>query len=58
MALSMQTDKGWHGYWDNPGDAGQGLTMDWTLPGEVTATPFRYPVPERLLIAGPDESCL
>jgi thiol:disulfide interchange protein len=52
MALFMQTDKGWHGYWDNPGDAGQGLTIDWTLPGEVTATPFRYPVPERLLIAG------
>ncbi|MBO9582162.1 MAG: thioredoxin family protein [Sphingobium sp.] len=52
MALFMQTDKGWHGYWDNPGDAGQGLSMDWTLPGEATATPFRYPVPERLLIAG------
>jgi len=52
MALSMRTDKGWHGYWDNPGDAGLGLTMKWTLPGEVTATPFRYPVPQRLLIAG------
>jgi thiol:disulfide interchange protein/DsbC/DsbD-like thiol-disulfide interchange protein len=52
LALFMQTDKGWHGYWDNPGDAGQGLTIDWTLPGEVTATQFRYPVPERLLIAG------
>lgn len=52
MALFMQTEKGWHGYWDNPGDAGVGLSIDWTLPGEVTATPFRYPVPERLLIAG------
>ena len=52
MALFMQPDNGWHGYWDNPGDAGQGLTIKWDLPGEATATPFRYPVPQRLLIAG------
>ncbi|MBO9574898.1 MAG: thioredoxin family protein [Sphingobium sp.] len=52
LALLMQPEKTWHGYWDNPGDAGQGLRIDWNLPGEVTATPFRYPVPQRLLIAG------
>jgi len=52
MALLMQPEKTWHGYWDNPGDAGLGLTMDWTLPAGVMATPFRYPVPERLVIAG------
>lgn len=52
MALFMQPDKGWHGYWDNPGDAGVGLTIDWTLPDQMTATPFRYPVPQRLLISG------
>jgi len=48
----MQPDKGWHGYWDNPGDAGLGLTIDWDLPGGASAGPFRYPVPQRLLIAG------
>lgn len=52
LALLMQPDQGWHGYWDNPGDAGLGLTIDWTLPGGATAGPFRYPVPQRLLIAG------
>jgi thiol:disulfide interchange protein len=52
MALFMQPEKGWHGYWDNPGDAGLGLTIDWDLPGGATASPLRYPVPRRLLISG------
>jgi DsbC/DsbD-like thiol-disulfide interchange protein/cytochrome c biogenesis protein CcdA len=52
LALMMQPDKGWHGYWQNPGDAGVGLTIDWDLPANVTASPFRYPVPQRLLISG------
>ena len=52
LALLMKPEKTWHGYWDNPGDAGQGLSIEWDLPGAVTASPFRYPVPERLLISG------
>jgi thiol:disulfide interchange protein/DsbC/DsbD-like thiol-disulfide interchange protein len=56
LAILMQPSKGWHGYWENPGDAGQGMQVDWHLPGEAGQQPkigtFRYPVPERLLIAG------
>ncbi|BAK65409.1 thiol-disulfide interchange protein [Sphingobium sp. SYK-6] len=52
LAIVMRPDKGWHGYWENPGDAGAGMRVAWDLPEGVKAGPFRYPVPERLLIAG------
>ncbi|WP_369405474.1 protein-disulfide reductase DsbD family protein [Novosphingobium lentum] len=52
LALLMQPEPGWHGYWLNPGDAGYGLALDWTLPaGAKTGTP-QFPVPQTLLIAG------
>ncbi len=52
LALLMQPEAGWHGYWSNPGDAGYGLTLDWTLPKGVTAGPMQFPVPQTLLIQG------
>lgn len=40
----------WHGYWKNPGDAGQGLRLELDLPeGWVMKEPL-YPVPRTLLI--------
>ena len=42
----------WHGYWSNPGDAGYGMELEWSLPdGWQAGTPL-YPVPRRLLISG------
>ncbi len=52
LAILMQPDKGWHGYWQNPGDAGAGMTLDWTLPAGAGVGALRYPVPQRLVIAG------
>ncbi|KQN09936.1 thiol:disulfide interchange protein [Sphingobium sp. Leaf26] len=52
IAFAMVPEKGWHGYWENPGDAGLGMTVDWTLPKGVTVGALRYPVPETLLISG------
>ncbi|KMS55712.1 protein-disulfide reductase DsbD family protein [Sphingobium cupriresistens] len=52
IAFAMTPEKGWHGYWENPGDAGLGMTVDWTLPKGVSVGPLRYPVPETLLISG------
>lgn len=52
IAFAMIPQSGWHGYWENPGDAGLGMTVDWTLPKGVTVGPLRYPVPETLLISG------
>jgi thiol:disulfide interchange protein/DsbC/DsbD-like thiol-disulfide interchange protein len=52
LAITMQPEAGWHGYWSNPGDAGEGLTLDWKLPAGVTTSPLRFPVPETLIISG------
>jgi thiol:disulfide interchange protein len=52
LAIVFTPEAGWHGYWQNPGDAGLGAQFDWTLPDGVTAGAPLYPVPERLVIAG------
>jgi len=40
----------WHGYWKNPGDAGQGMRLQLDLPKGWNVGEALYPVPERLLI--------
>jgi DsbC/DsbD-like thiol-disulfide interchange protein/cytochrome c biogenesis protein CcdA len=52
LALVMSPRPGWHGYWQNPGDAGVGTRIAWQLPRGAEAGPIRYPVPERLIIQG------
>lgn len=52
LAFAMTPKSGWHGYWENPGDAGLGMTLEWTLPEGVSVGTLRYPVPETLIIAG------
>lgn len=52
LAILMRPEKGWHGYWENPGDAGTGMRIEWALPASMTAGALRYPVPERLMISG------
>ncbi|HEV2567760.1 protein-disulfide reductase DsbD family protein [Sphingomonas sp.] len=52
LALVMRPDKGWHGYWKNPGDSGMETQIAWSLPAGLTAGPIQYPVPERLIVAG------
>lgn len=52
LALVMQPEAGWHGYWENPGDAGVPNALKWTLPAGVSIGPMRYPVPKVLLISG------
>lgn len=52
IAFAMTPESGWHGYWQNPGDAGLGMTVKWVLPKGVSIGQLRYPVPETLLISG------
>jgi DsbC/DsbD-like thiol-disulfide interchange protein/cytochrome c biogenesis protein CcdA len=42
----------WHGYWSNPGDAGQGMRLTLDLPKGWEAGEPLYPVPQRLTISG------
>ena len=52
LAIDMQPDSDWHGYWKNPGDAGVGIALDWQLPKGATLGAMRWPVPEKLMVAG------
>src|SRR5688500_8359447 len=48
LALVMSPRPGWHGYWQNPGDAGVGTRIAWRLPPGAEVGPIRYPVPEQI----------
>jgi DsbC/DsbD-like thiol-disulfide interchange protein/cytochrome c biogenesis protein CcdA len=52
LALDMKPKPGWHGYWKNPGDAGVAADLKWALPAGATIGAMRFPVPERLIVAG------
>lgn len=52
LAILMRTTPGWHGYWLNPGDAGLPMKVEWQLPKGWSIGELRYPVPQRLMIAG------
>ena len=52
LALSMTPQRDWHGYWQNPGDAGAPADIAWSLPAGVEMGPLRYPVPQRLTVQG------
>ena len=52
LAFVFEPKAGWHGYWENPGDAGLGLQLEWSLPDGVRAGALQYPVPKPLLISG------
>lgn len=52
LAIVMTPGPGWHGYWRNPGDAGLGMTLDWTLPDGLRAGEPEFPVPTTLIVSG------
>ena len=52
LAILMHTKPGWHGYWLNPGDAGLPMDIKWKLSKGASLGPLRFPVPEKLLVAG------
>jgi len=52
LAILMRTKPGWHGYWANPGDAGLPMKIEWQLPPGAGLGSLRFPVPDKLLVAG------
>ncbi|GFM27744.1 cytochrome c biogenesis protein, transmembrane region [Novosphingobium sp. PY1] len=52
LAIDMKPEKGWHGYWTNPGDAGLGMQLDWALPSGAKVGQPQYPVPHTLIVSG------
>jgi thiol:disulfide interchange protein DsbD len=52
VAVSFDLKPGWHTYWRTPGDAGEPITVTWTLPPGITAGPLQWPTPERFDYSG------
>ncbi len=52
LAVAMQPEPGWHGYWSNPGEAGFEPRFDWTLPQGATTGKVAFPVPQPLVVGG------
>lgn len=48
LAVILEPNKGWHTYWENPGDAGLAPTLSWTLPEGFKAGNIDWPAPEHL----------
>lgn len=46
LGLRQVIAPGWHVYWQNPGDAGLPLEMEWALPAGFTVGAFQWPTPK------------
>src|SRR5690348_5502430 len=51
VALRLAMDRGWHTYWQNPGDSGLPTTLTWKLPAGMRAGPIQWPAPEAIPVA-------
>ncbi|MEK0445744.1 MAG: hypothetical protein RLZZ399_1065 [Verrucomicrobiota bacterium] len=52
IAVRFQLAKGWHLYWQFPGDSGAAPSVRWELPPGFEAGPARWPLPRALTSAG------
>ena len=48
LGLRFTMEPGWHIYHLNPGDGGGPPEVTWQLPAGMKASPFEWPVPERI----------
>jgi DsbC/DsbD-like thiol-disulfide interchange protein len=48
VALYFRMDPGWHIYWNNPGDSGQGPSVAWKGTPGFTPGPLEWPTPQRM----------
>ena len=45
IAIEITPDEGWHGYWENPGDAGLKLSVNWDLPEGIEIGDLQFTTP-------------
>jgi len=48
IGFRFTLNPGWHTYWENPGDAGEGASIKWNLPKNVSASKILWPGPEKI----------
>jgi thiol:disulfide interchange protein DsbD len=44
----FELERGWHVYWQNPGDSGEAPRLAWSLPPGFSATDLAWPAPARI----------
>lgn len=52
ICFDFQIAPDWHLYWKNPGEAGLGPEMHWTLPPGLKVGDVLWPTPDRLEVGG------
>ncbi|HUG38862.1 MAG TPA: protein-disulfide reductase DsbD domain-containing protein, partial [Longimicrobiales bacterium] len=48
LGIHVALDPGWHTYWKNAGDAGNGINAIWSLPEGFAMDSVEYPYPQRI----------
>ncbi|WP_448505457.1 protein-disulfide reductase DsbD family protein [Immundisolibacter sp.] len=48
LGVRFQLDRGWHIYWQNPGDSGLPPRIDWQLPAGFAAGAIEWPYPQQV----------
>ena len=48
IGLWITLDKGWHSYWQYPGDSGKPVKVQWILPEGSLISHLNWPIPERM----------
>jgi DsbC/DsbD-like thiol-disulfide interchange protein len=52
VAIELSMEKGWHTYWQNPGESGMATKVYWnSLPG-IRVSELQWPIPEKFSRAG------
>ncbi len=44
----FELERGWHVYWQNPGDSGEAPRLTWSLPAGFSGTDLSWPAPHRI----------
>lgn len=50
VGFHFRMQRGWHIYWQNPGDSGQAPSITWTLPDGFTAGDILWPTPQLIAL--------
>ncbi|MCB1538119.1 MAG: thioredoxin family protein [Rhodospirillales bacterium] len=48
LAVRQTIAPDWHTYWVNPGDSGEAMRLDWTLPPGYAPSELQWPAPRRV----------
>jgi DsbC/DsbD-like thiol-disulfide interchange protein len=49
VGIRFALERDWYLYWKNPGDSGLPVEVRWELPEGWTASPLRFPVPQKFV---------